>query len=91
MNRDKIGTQTCYIHQQRLGHRHAIYINIGLLMYIACLCPNLASVNFGAIPILHSKFHKFFDIPTPRSPTHWVGLARACSGLPKCMCIVAVC
>ena len=30
MNRDKIGTQTCYIHQ---------CTNKVILMYIACLCP----------------------------------------------------
>ena len=44
-----------------LGHRHAIYINVlkGMLMYIACLCPNLVSVHFYAIPILHFKFPKF--------------------------------
>ena len=35
MNRDKIGTQTCYIHQ---------CTNKVILMYIACLCPNLVSV-----------------------------------------------
>ena len=29
-------------------------------MYIACLCPNLVSVHFYAIPILHFKFSKFF-------------------------------
>ena len=47
MNRDKIGT--------------AMYINIpfSTLMYIACLCPNLVSVRFYAIPILHFKFPKF--------------------------------
>ena len=41
-----------------MGHRHAIYINVlqGMLMYIACLCPNLVSVHFYAIPILHFKF-----------------------------------
>ena len=50
MNRDTIETQTCYIHQ---------YTNKGMLMYIACLCPNLVSVHFYAIPILHSKFPKF--------------------------------
>ena len=45
-----------------MGHRHAIYINVlkGVLMYIACLCPNLVSVHFYAIPILHFKFPKFF-------------------------------
>ena len=45
-----------------MGHRHAIYINVlqGMLMYIACLCPNLVSVHFYAIPILHFKFPKFF-------------------------------
>ena len=47
MNRDKIGTQTCYIHQCTK-------------MYIACLCPNLVSVHFYAIPILHFKFTNFF-------------------------------
>ena len=31
-----------------------------MLMYIACLCPNLVSVHFYAIPILHFKFHNFF-------------------------------
>ena len=51
MNRDKIGTQTCYIHH--CTHK-------GMLMYIACLCPNLVSVHFYAIPILHFKFPKFF-------------------------------
>ena len=39
MNRD---TETCYIHQ---------CTNKGMLMYIACLCPNLVSVHFYAIPI----------------------------------------
>ena len=49
MNRDKI------------GHRCAIYINVlkGMLMYIACLCPNLVSVHFYVIPILHFKFQFF--------------------------------
>ena len=47
INRDKIGTQICYIHQ---------CTNKGMLMYIACLCPNLFSVDFYAIPILHFKF-----------------------------------
>ena len=46
MNRDKIGTQTCYIHQC-------------MLMYIACLCPNLVSVHFYAIPIYTSNFLNF--------------------------------
>ena len=45
-----------------MGHRHAIYINVlkGTLMYIACLCPNLVSVHFYAIAILHFKFPIFF-------------------------------
>ena len=51
MNRDKIGTQTCYVHQHNL---------VRTLMYIACLCPNLVSVYFYAIPILHFKFPNFF-------------------------------
>ena len=53
MNREKIGTQTCH---------DAMYINIpfSTLMYIACLCPNLVSVNFYAIPILHSNFLNFY-------------------------------
>ena len=38
MNRDKIGTQTCYV-------------PFSTLMYIACLCPNLVSVHFYAIPV----------------------------------------
>ena len=46
MNRDKIGTQTCYIH----------HVLKGMLMYIACLCPNLVSVHFYAIPIYTSNF-----------------------------------
>ena len=50
MNRDKIGTQTCYIHQ----------CTKSMLMYIACQCPNLVSVHFYAIPILHFKFPNFF-------------------------------
>ena len=50
-----------------MGHRHAIYINVlqGMLMYIACLCPNLVSVHFYAIPILHFKFPKFFIYLSP--------------------------
>ena len=35
MKRDKIRTQTCYIHQ---------CTNKVMLMYIACLCPNLSSL-----------------------------------------------
>ena len=33
-----------------------------MLMFIACLCPNLVFVHYYAIPILatHFKFHKFF-------------------------------
>ena len=34
-------------------------------MYIACLCPNLVSVHFYAIPILHFKFPKFFIYLSP--------------------------
>ena len=34
MNREKIGTQTCYEHQHTF---------VGTLMYVACLCPNLVS------------------------------------------------
>ena len=45
MNRDKIGTQTCYVHQRTF---------VGTLMYIACLCPNLVSVHFYAIPIFNT-------------------------------------
>ena len=37
MNRDKIGTQTCYVHQHTFS----------TLMYIACLRPNLVSVHFS--------------------------------------------
>ena len=53
MNRDKIGTQTYYIHQ---------CTNKDRLMYMACLYPNLVSVHFYAIPIslkqlLHGKHH----------------------------------
>ena len=51
MNRDKIGTLTCYVYQHTF---------VGTLMCIACLCPNLVSVHFYAIPILHFKFPKFF-------------------------------
>ena len=44
MNRDKIGTQICYVH-------------FSTMMYnIACLWPNLASVHFYAIPIFNFKF-----------------------------------
>ena len=42
-NRDKIGTQTC---------QDAFVVT---LMYIAYLCPDLVSVHFHAIPILHFK------------------------------------
>ena len=31
----------------------------GMLMYIACVCPNLVSVPFCEIPILHLQFPKF--------------------------------
>ena len=37
MNRDKIGTQICYVHQHTF---------VGTLMYVACLCPSLVSVHF---------------------------------------------
>ena len=47
MNRDKIGTQTC------------INVLKGMLIYIACLCPNLVSVHFYAIPIYTSNFLNF--------------------------------
>ena len=50
-NEDKIGTQTCYVHQHTF---------VGTLMYIACLCPNLVSVHFYGIPILHFKFLNFY-------------------------------
>ena len=44
-----------------MGHRHAMYINVlkSMLMYIACLCPNLVSVHFYAIPIYSSNFLNF--------------------------------
>ena len=43
MNRNKIRTETCYVHQHTF---------VGTLMYIACLCPiYLVSVHFYAIPI----------------------------------------
>ena len=33
---------------------------VDTLMYIACLCPNLVSVHFHAIPIIiNKKFRKF--------------------------------
>ena len=48
MNRDKIGSQTCYVHQHTF---------VGTLMYVACLCPYLVSVRFYAIPILYFKLH----------------------------------
>ena len=41
--------------RDKLGHRHSMiprsYL-YGISMYIACLCPNLLSVHFHAIPIL---------------------------------------
>ena len=52
MNRDKIGTQTCYIHQ---------CTNKVLLMYIVCLYSNLHSY---AIPTLHFKSHNLLIICT---------------------------
>ena len=61
INRNKIGTQTCYIHQ---------CTNKVMLMYIACLRPNLASVHCYAISILHFKFYylyPFFDTIIPTS------------------------
>ena len=48
MNRDKIETQTCYVHQHNF---------VGTLLYIACLCPNLVSVRFYT---LQFKFPNFF-------------------------------
>ena len=53
MNRDKIGIQTCYIHQCTYKV---------MLMCIACLCPNLVSVHFYAIPILHSNFLNLYQM-----------------------------
>ena len=69
MNRDKIGSQTCYIHQ---------CTNRGMLMYIACLCPNLVSVHFYAIPILHSKFPKLF--------IYLLKWKAMCNALGHCSC-----
>ena len=37
MNRDKIGTETCYVHQHNL---------VGTLMYIACLCLPILHFKF---------------------------------------------
>ena len=41
-----------------------MYINIpfSTLMYIAGLCPNLVTVHFYAIPILHYNFLFTFDV-----------------------------
>ena len=52
MNRDKIGTQTCYVHQHTF---------VGTLIYIAglCLC------HVCAIPVLHFKcFIDLYSVPT---------------------------
>ena len=46
MNRDKIGTQTYYVHQ---------HTSVGTLI---CLCSDLVSVHFYAIPIF--QFTKIF-------------------------------
>ena len=41
-------------------------------MYIACLCPNLVSVHFYAIPILHFKFPKLLFTCLLKKNTSWV-------------------
>ena len=50
MNRDKIGTQTCYIHQctKRYVDVHSMSVSE------SCLC------SFLCNPILHFKFPNFF-------------------------------
>ena len=50
MNRDKIGTQTCYIHQcaTRYVDVHSMSVSQ------SCLCPFLCN------PYIHFKFPKFF-------------------------------
>ena len=62
-NGDKIGTQTCYEYQRNIMGT-SIYHNI-------CLCPNLVSVSFYAIPMFPFKFpiylvsrHFFLDLGT---------------------------
>ena len=53
MNRNKIETQTCYVHQHNL---------VGTLMYVACLSPNLVSVHIYAIPILQFNFPIYLSL-----------------------------
>ena len=60
-------------------------------MYIACLCPNLVSVQFYAIPILHFKFHKYIyrstymylldmDVISTRKGNHFFQMAWFITG-----------
>ena len=60
MDRDKIGTQTCYMHQ---------CTNKGMLMYIACLCPNIVSVHFMQSLYYTSNFLNFYFLGTIHSTT----------------------
>ena len=60
MNRDKIGTQTCYIHQctKRYVDVHSMSVSQ------SCLC------SFLCNPYIHFKFLKFFIYLYNREFTH---------------------
>ena len=54
--------------ETRLGHRHVMFINVTLWVrgyIITCLCPNLVSIPFYAIPIFPFKFPKCFIYLSP--------------------------
>ena len=63
MNRDNIRPQTCSVHQHTF---------VGVLMYIACLCLNLVSVHFYAIPITLINFYLLYNFSSAQ-PTFKVG------------------
>ena len=58
MNRDKIGTQTCYVHVHVISIHVHVPLLIGTLMYmymymyIACLCPKSCFYSFLCDPYI---------------------------------------
>ena len=58
MNRDKIGTQTCYVHQHNLVNPHRRVIVVSLCVSV-CVCVSCVSVSkqvfSRAIATMHTK------------------------------------
>ena len=85
MDRDKIGTQTCYIHQctKRYVDVHSMSVSQ------SCL-----SVHFYAIPILHFKFPKFFiylcNKEVLQERPYYVATCQI-FGKSHCACVVHLC